>query len=46
MKKILCISKNKERIEKILEIIFWIAVIALITASILIKPLNSNLKRE
>ena len=40
MKQILCISKNKDKIEKILEIIFWIAVIALITASILIKPLN------
>ena len=37
MKQILCISKNKE---KIIEIIFWIAVITLITTSILIKPLN------
>ena len=40
MKQILCISKNKDRIEKILEIIFWIAVITLVTTSILIKPLN------
>ena len=40
MKQILCISKNKDKIEKILEIIFWIAVITLVTTSILIKPLN------
>ena len=40
MKQILCISKNKDKIEKILEIIFWLAVITLITTSILLKPLN------
>ena len=40
MKQILCISKNKDTIEKILEIVFWLAVIILITSSILLKPLN------
>ncbi len=32
--------RNKDKIEKILEIFFLIAVITLITTSILIKPLN------
>ena len=40
MKQILCISKNKDKIDKILEIIFWLAVITLITTSVLVKPLN------
>ena len=40
MEQILCISKNKDKIDKILEIIFWLAVITLITTSVLVKPLN------
>ena len=40
MKQILCLLKNKDKIEKIIEIIFWIAVITLIATLILIKPLK------
>ena len=40
MNQILCLLKNKDKIEKILEIVFWIAVITLIGTVILLKPLN------
>ena len=40
MKQILSLLKNKDKIEKILEIVFWIAVITLIGTVILLKPLN------
>ena len=40
MKQILCLLKNKDKIEKILEIVFWIAVITLIGTVIFLKPLN------
>ena len=40
MKHILYISNNKDKIEKVLEIVFWIAIITLIATSVLIKPLK------
>lgn len=40
MKHILYISNNKDKIEKVLGIVFWIAIITLIATSVLIKPLK------
>ena len=40
MKHILYISNNKDKIEKVLGIVFWIAIITLIATHVLIKPLK------